>query len=76
MAYRDLKDANPVDKAESLAKKWFCELCGEPIAPQRVARAISRGHRPRFCRPVAEHLSEKRLTRDTLLAARRNAGIS
>lgn len=56
MAQRALKDASPTDKARSLATAWVCELCGGPIAPQRAAQAIARGHRPRFCRSVAEHL--------------------
>lgn len=57
MACRGLAGATPADKAKSLAAAWHCELCGAPIAADRVARAIARGHRPRFCASVRAHLA-------------------
>jgi len=59
MALRVLKDVSPAEKAKSLTTAWACELCGAVIPPDRAARAISRGHLPRFCRSVAEHLSRR-----------------
>ncbi len=55
MRPRDLATLEPEQRIQYLGRIWQCQICAAPIAADRAARAIARGHLPRYCKPPTEH---------------------
>lgn len=65
MVPRALASVTPEQRAQYLGRTWACEICAAPIAADRAARAIARGHLPRFCKAPALHYAASRPQPDT-----------
>jgi len=55
MRPRDLATLEPAQRIQYLRRIWQCQICAAPIAADRAAKAIARGHLPRYCKPPTEH---------------------